>query len=381
VSRFLLATSPLLGHAGPLASIGGELAARGHEVAWLAHDRLREHLLPVGAEVFSPDAQPLEGLRRRGATLRGAASIRFYFGDFVPTLAANMREVAERAVAGFRPDLVVAEHACLAGSIAARRADVPWIGLEPFISELREPLGVLPRLRSWIDAQLAAPQVDAGLQGLPWPVRSPHRTLICGSPRWLGEDVQLPPNARLIGMPLAHRPRELPDELRSALGPGPRVLITLGTLVGPAGIPLLQRAVDGLAARVGTLIVASPEPPPRLPEGTVWRRWIPQLALLPELDAVLCHGGHNSVCESLWHDLPVLAAALRDDGPLIAARLVACGAGLGLAHRTTTAAEIGEQMSRLLHEPSFKQAAAALGADLRAQGGAATAADVLERAL
>ena len=38
---------------------------------------------------------------------------------------------------------------------------------------------------------------------------------------------------------------------------------------------------------------------------------VPQLELLPHLDAVVCHAGHNTVCEALAHGVPLVVAPIR----------------------------------------------------------------------
>ena len=54
---------------------------------------------------------------------------------------------------------------------------------------------------------------------------------------------------------------------------------------------------------------------------------MPQLALLRHVDAVVCHGGHNTLCEALALGLQLVLAPVRDDHPLVADQVVAAGAG------------------------------------------------------
>ena len=52
------------------------------------------------------------------------------------------------------------------------------------------------------------------------------------------------------------------------------------------------------------------------------------LELLPELDAVLCHGGMGTVTEALAHGVPLVVAPIRADQPAVARQVTQAGAGL-----------------------------------------------------
>jgi UDP:flavonoid glycosyltransferase YjiC (YdhE family) len=105
---------------------------------------------------------------------------------------------------------------------------------------------------------------------------------------------------------------------------------------------------------------------------------VPQLELLPHLDAVVCHAGHNTVCETLAHGLPLVVAPIRDDQPIIAQQVVDAGAGIRLKYGRVTSDEIFEALVAVLETPSYRQAALRIQASFRAAGGPSAAADRLE---
>jgi UDP:flavonoid glycosyltransferase YjiC (YdhE family) len=109
--------------------------------------------------------------------------------------------------------------------------------------------------------------------------------------------------------------------------------------------------------------------------------WLPKQALLPRVAAVVCHGGHNTVCEALAHAVPLVVAPIRDDQPVIAEQVTVAGAGLRLRFTHARAAHIGRAMDRVLTEPSFAVAAARIWHSFAAAGGAQAAADALEKLL
>jgi UDP:flavonoid glycosyltransferase YjiC (YdhE family) len=108
------------------------------------------------------------------------------------------------------------------------------------------------------------------------------------------------------------------------------------------------------------------------------RPCVPQLELLPQLDAVVCHAGHNTVCETLAHGIPLVVAPIRDDQPIIAQQVMDAGAGIRLKYGRVNPNEIAEALIAILEEGSYRQAALRIQASFRAAGGSSTAADRLE---
>jgi UDP:flavonoid glycosyltransferase YjiC (YdhE family) len=100
---------------------------------------------------------------------------------------------------------------------------------------------------------------------------------------------------------------------------------------------------------------------------------------MPHLDAVVTHGGHNTVCEALAHGLPLVVAPIRDDQPTVAAQVVAAGAGVRLTYSRARAADIRSALESVLDEPEYGLAAELVRESFLAAGGAATAADLLEK--
>lgn len=129
-------------------------------------------------------------------------------------------------------------------------------------------------------------------------------------------------------------------------------------------------------------MVAAPREllPAALPAGTVAVDRAPVLELMArgQLDAVLCHGGMNTVGEALMHGIPLVAAPIRHDQPFVAAQLAAAGAGVRVPFPRVTPAALAAALGTVLDGTAHREAAVRVGAALRAGGGAARAADHLE---
>jgi UDP:flavonoid glycosyltransferase YjiC (YdhE family) len=95
----------------------------------------------------------------------------------------------------------------------------------------------------------------------------------------------------------------------------------------------------------------------------------------------VCHGGHNTVCESLAEGLPLVLAPIRDDQPIVADQVVRAGAGVRVRFGRVGAAELREAITAVLDDPRYRAAAAVIQRSFRDAGGAAAAADAIDALL
>jgi MGT family glycosyltransferase len=384
MSRFLFVVPPLTGHVNPTVAVAGELAARGHAVAWAGHPATLEPLLPGGAEVFAviDDAfeARLRGERERWLALRGAAALKFFWEEFVIPLGHAMLPGVAAAVARFAPDVVVADQQALAGALAARQAGVDWATSATTPAELLRPLAAMPKVEQWVDEQIAGFQRAHGVTD-PADLRfSDELVLVFTTSALLGDVSGFPGHYAFTGPALTARPDRgsFPWDW---LDPGRRrVLVSLGTLNGPAGERFFDTALDAVAGLGGELqvIVVAPGRA-RAGRRVLVADHVPQLALLPYLSAVVSHGGHNTVCETLAYGLPLVVAPIRDDQPLIAQQVADAGAGVRVRFGRITAAELSDALRAVLDDPGYAAAARRIAGSFAAAGGAVTAADRLEK--
>jgi UDP:flavonoid glycosyltransferase YjiC (YdhE family) len=371
MSRFLFVVPPLTGHVNPTASVGGELLARGHEVAWVGHPGTLRPLLPDNAVVFPAIDDLLEAdiraKRERWLSLRGMAVLKFFWEEFLIPLGHSMVPGVDAAVRAFRPDVLVADQQALAGPLVARNAGVPWATSASTSAELVNPLRTMPKVDAWVrDLLHDFADGDIRFSELLVLVYS-SKALVAGE---FGDEVAF------VGPALSHRVERVDFPWERLTG-GRRVLISLGTLNGPAGERFLGQALEAVAELdVRAVVVAPPRP---APANVLVLASVPQLALMPHLDAVVTHGGHNTVCEALAHGLPLVVAPIRDDQPTVAAQVVDAGAGVRLTYSRARAADIRSALESVLDEPEYAAAAGLVRESFLAAGGAAAAADRLEK--
>ncbi len=399
MARFLFAVPPLHGHVNPTVAVGAELAARGHRVAWVGPPSVLTSLLPEDAELLPAGAElgseavSLE--RDRAAGMRGPAAFQFLWEEFLLPLARLTAPGVERAADTFRPDVLVADQQAIAGAVTARRRGIPWVTSATTPAELTRPFELLPKVGEWVRRHLIEIQLELGVpedEARVGDLRFSDQLILAFTTELLmgPAAAAVPAATAFVGPAFGARPRsgEFPwgwlDEGAAT------VLVSLGTVNAIAGARFfgaVAEAVDGLRVTVPgsgdrpvqAVVIADPGDLGAMPDNVLVLPSVPQLDLLPHLDAVICHAGNNTVCESLAHGLPLVLAPIRDDQPIVAEQVAVAGAGLRVRFGRVRAADLARALTDVLVDPSYREAAGRVRASFEAAGGAAEAATRLEK--
>jgi zeaxanthin glucosyltransferase len=175
----------------------------------------------------------------------------------------------------------------------------------------------------------------------------------------------------LVGPSITQRPDDTPFP---ELDGRPVVLVSLGTANADAGGPFLRTAVQALAGLAEVQgVVVDPLGEMRSDEVLVVPR-VPQLALLPRCAVVVCHAGHNTVCETLSHGVPLVVAPIRDDQPIVAQQVVDAGAGVRVRFGRVTAEQLRAGITEAL---GYAEGARRIQRSFASAGGAEAAANWL----
>jgi len=393
VSRFLFVVPPLTGHTNPTVAVGTELAARGHEVAWCGYPGFLRPLLPPDAVVIPAGedlpADLVGSIELRSQGLRGAAAFKFLWEDFLGPLAHAMVGGVDAAVSAFAPDVMVVDQQTVAGALIARRRGIPWATSATTSADLVDPFGGLPKLREWSDHHLssfAAAHGATGYDATPQALRFSDQLVVAfTTPELVGEALVTESPVAFVGPAFAGRPThdDFPWEWISAEAheqPAPLVLVSLGTVSTDAGERFFRAAVDAFGdGPYRAVVVAPPEMfPAGVPANVLVCRRVPQVTLLAHVSAVVSHAGHNTVCETLAYGIPLVVAPIRDDQPVVAAQVVAAGAGIRVKFARVRPDDLRNAVDAVLTDPSFRFSADRIATSFRAAGGAASAASHLE---
>ncbi|MCA2215051.1 glycosyltransferase [Jidongwangia harbinensis] len=376
--RYLFVVPPLTGHVNPTIAVAEQLRRRGHRVAWAGPEAPLRRRLPGWARVFpTGDLPPGPD---RWLTARGAAGLKYLWEDYLLPLARAMRPGVADAVAAYAPDVLVADQHALAGAVVARAGGLPWATSASNAAEFAGAYRTVPKVGADIARLLADFAAEHGQAGADLRF-SGHLVLIFSTPQLAGPVSGARDTWAFVGPALGGRPPPADFPWPGLAPDRARVLVSAGTLnTGLAGdfYRTAAEAFRPLAGRVQVILVAPPAAVPDPPGNVLVRPFVPQLELLPHLDAVVCHGGHNTVCEALAYGVPLVVAPIRHDGPVNADQVVGAGAGVRTRFARLTAAELSGAVLRVLDEPGFRAAARRIAGSFRAAGGARAAADRLE---
>ncbi len=390
MSRFLFVVPPLVGHTNPTLAVGSELMGRGHEVAWTGHPEVVADLLVPDA-TFIPvaDAAPPSVVAAMEArNLKPSGGINGFRGmweDFFLPLARQMVPGVAAAVDAFAPDALVVDEHALAGAAVAEQRGLPWATSATTSADLVDPLAFVPKVQAWLFEQMHAVLIEAGVPAERAtsfdPRFSPHLVLAFTIAELVGPAGSFPEHYAFVGPSLGARTDGPPFPWDWLDDGRPLVLVTLGTVNWKAGARFFSVAAETLGGMDAQAVIVAPDdllPADQVPPNVLVTPRVPQLDLLPKVSAVVCHGGHNTVCESLALGVPLVLAAVRDDQPIIADQVVRAGAGVRVKFGRVTAPMLRGALDSVLGQPAFREAAERVGASLSSAGGPAAAAHRLE---
>lgn len=229
----------------------------------------------------------------------------------------------------------------------------------------------LAALRSRLRLPRAASLLDT------W--RSATRVLVVSPREFDPPDEDLPTNTIFVG-PVADRRHALSDwdAEWGAQTDDPLVLVSFSTTAMGQEV-LLNRvavALSGLPVRVLMTTGMGVDPNVLHPaRNTVVRAFVPHTAVLSHVDLVVCHAGHGTVMAALAAGVPLLCLPMGRDQPMVAARVVAVGAGRSLNSESPTAA-IRATVKAMLADGGYRKAASRM-ASIIARDGATPASDEL----
>jgi len=171
---------------------------------------------------------------------------------------------------------------------------------------------------------------------------------------------------------------ELPAHLRER--DGALLYLSLGSL-GSADVGLMQRLIDLLATTEHRVIVSKGPLADRidLHDNQTGEGFLPQPAILPQVDLVITHGGNNTVTEAFHHGKPMIVLPLFWDQVDNAQRIDELGFGRRLATYDFRDEDLTDAIDELLADRTLQGRLDAVSTRLRANPGTVRAADLIER--
>jgi len=388
MARFVYIVPPLTGHVNPTLAVGAALLEAGHEVAWMSLDESLEARLPADGKLllitYTDDdhseresGQYLNVITKK--VVYGVDSIKFLYEEVLIPLNRHCYKGISRLLEAYQPDLVITDHELFAGAIAALKHGIPYV------TSVTAPAAIqimdeLPKVYEWEQNQIVALQQELGLRAEKSVASSDLLNLVFTSKEFFGE-VHLPDQYRFVGPVIYKRQAKTTFDwarIAEASG-GARILVSIGTTFNHEHKKsFFDKVISAFGGGPYTVVViCDPLLFEEWPDNFIVQLNIPQLEVLPYLDAVVCHGGHNTVCESLSNGIPLVVIPIAYDQSHVAGRVVKTGAGLRLNFNRFKAQHLQAALHEVLHDPAFKTAAISLRDSFIAAGGTAAAAGLL----
>lgn len=422
MARILFGSMPNTGHVRPGLPLVRELIAAGHEVTWYTGSSYGPAIQDAGA-TFVPmapdrdfDDAKLMRLAQESGREPGLAGLKYdlltLFIRPVPLWVEELDGVAGR----LDPDVIVVEHAFLAGLLVAEKRQIPSVAFSttplvlasidtaPFGTGLAPSSSKIGRARNramnWLfkhvvfaEQQKAANDVrrQVGLHPrtsifFNWNFELANRYLAATIPEFEYPRSDLPPQVRFTGamLPAAasdwEPPEWWPDVADARQHGRPVILVTQGTTATEVHKLLLPaiRALSGMDALViGTTAGADPEsilPTSRRPANLRLERFIPFANLLPHVDLMVSNGGYGGTQQALAHGVPLVVAGRTEDKMEVNARVAWSGAGISLRLDAPSEGQIAQGVRRALREPRYRTRARELAESYERLPGVPTAA-------
>jgi UDP:flavonoid glycosyltransferase YjiC (YdhE family) len=386
MSRYLFVFPPLIGHVNPAVAVGAELESRGHEVAWVAHDAVVGSLVGEGATIYPAGdrflVEVIEHLPERDR-LKGLPAVKFLWEKVLVPLAVDMVGPVRAAVDDFGPDVIVSDQQTFAGSIVAVERGLGWAVSACSTAELVDPVALVPKVGDWMRRKIDGLCADLGMPALTAagfdPRYSPRLVLEYSTRALVGEVARDLPSLAFVGPVLPDWADPVPFPWEWLDRHDTNVCVSLGTLSHGIGEPFLATVLEAVAGRpYGVVMVGQAELLPPPPANVLICPFVPQGRLLPRMQAVVCHAGHNTTVQALGLGIPLVCAPIRDDQPVTAGQVARAGAGVRIRFARAKPADVAVAIDTVLHDPSYRAAAGRIAESFAAAGGAPAAARHLE---
>ncbi|OUC91492.1 macrolide family glycosyltransferase [Streptosporangium minutum] len=389
-AHIAMVSIPAPGHVNPSLEVIRELAARGHRVTYANDPSFAEVIEGAGAEPV-PYASTLPMNDPEGWPEDTIAQLDVFLNDSVSMLP-QLRD----AYGDDRPDLFLYDIAGYSARVLAENWGIPamqlspsyvaWEGYKedtaPMVEELKKAPGGAEHYRrfdQWLvdngitgtDSQAFVGYPERALALIPRMMQpnadrvDPARITFTGpclGARAHQEAWTRPEGAeKVLLVSLGSAFTNLPGFYRSCLAafgdlPGWHVVLQIGKLVDPAELG-------------------------EIPANVEVHSWVSQLSILEQADAFVTHAGMGGTQEGLYCGVPMIAIPQGADQFDNADKIVELGAGRRIDTAQATPEALRAALLELTSDPEVALRLEKISAEVRAEGGTARAADLVERLL
>ena len=387
MAKYLFVVPPFFGHISPMITLGTRLIEMGHNVYWTGLTQIEDEFFPFKGAYIQleleyrenhKEVEQILAMQDQGPNLSVfEAAILATEGTAIP-FAKIMMSGIERLISEFRPDIIVNDCLALAGGLAAYKHRIPYATTIPVPPNVMGSVDTMPKVVDWHLDKIRELQHSMGIKTDRNIVHSEELALIFTSKEFSGlEDV--PEFAKFVG-PVQGLPVQIPFEWELLKkSKRPIVYVTIGTLLHD-----IRRAYFGkIAEALGTMditVIAATDPDilEQWPDNFIVKTFVPQTELMEYADAVICHGGFNTVNDAIMHEAPILITPIAYDHFHTANLITKSGCGKSIKYKRLRIKDLQDSLLELLSVRSFSEAATRMKQTFINSGGVNVACKYLD---
>jgi len=393
MAKIAFIVPPLTGHYNPTLSLGAGLIEKGHEVSWIAldHDNI-DKKLPEGSKFIpvpliireeNKEKHDLVTDTLQGGTVHGIESIKYLYEHAMTPFNIYMYEKIMTALDENPMDLIIVDKHLLAGAVAAVKKGIPYITSVSSPASIQEH-SLLPQISQMEVDHVIAFQQQVGIEGDERLDNSKLMCLVYTSQLFFG-DYDVPDYYQFIG-PVINPKRDNIDfdwEKFNQMPGKTKLLVSVGTTFSPeANRMFFNKVAEALGDGDYTVVaISDKENFDHIPDNFIVQRRVPQLDLLPYMDMVICHGGFNTVSETLLNAKPIVVLPKAYDQSYVSSKIMESNTGIRLNFNRFKPQHLREAVEQIISDGSFAENAGKIKQSLIQAGGIAKGVELIESVL
>lgn len=384
MSRVLVVNGNLYGHINPTLPLVKELVERGEEVSYFCSETFAEKVISTGAN-FIGSGEVMEQFYK---TYRPTGNHPFYSiieyiiktdQVMIPVVLERTKEmkfdyIVHDSILGggkFLGEIMNLPTICSSSSFAMNKLPIPQRMLEHgFHPQLDEYYKVLETVCQ--DFGVKVPSI------LDVFFKKGDINIVYTSKDFHPDADSFDESYKFVGPSIKDRD-EISDFPFNEIGLKKVIYISLGT-INTKFVEFYKKCIEALCDMDMKVImsvgkktdIASFE---NIPDNFIIQNYVPQLEILKRASLFISHGGLNSVTESLYYNVPVIAIPMVNDQHMVTRQLIETGAGFGLKMEEITTQIIKDSVNKMLLDSRFTTASFKIGESFRTAGGYKAAAD------
>lgn len=378
---------PAHGHTNPMLPVAAELVNRGNTVRFYSFNEFEKKIRATGAEYISCDSYLPELTEQEEAGLKNVSTTEMTVQDIRITL--SMDGFLEEEFKTFQPDIVYTDSVCFWGKLNAWKHNVPMVvSTSTFAFNQMSSQYMKNTPKEMADMVFGLPRVSRELKKLePYGYHvkgvfslitndNSTDTVVYTSRRFQPYAESFSDHYAFVG------PSVFSNAVWDKEKGRPLIYISMGTVINDRP-DFYSKCIHALKNLNADVIISCGNAIDRealrtLPDNIQVHPYVDQLEVLSKADVFITHCGMNSVSESLYMATPMVLYPQTSEQKAVARRVTEIDAGIMLEDDSSQG--IRTAVQEILNNRAYGKAAAECGADFRACGGTAGAAEFIENA-